>query len=166
MTEPDEVPTYLSIEEAQELAAATDSPEEVEVPQLGTVEITIGAVRLSLFCWACNGVHSLLAEQVEVLVYTLCGWIADIDTDTARAVDVDLVPLCLLEAIEGGGSAEGYAEHVEQGIACRIYASTDARPIEQDEPGPNLACDRCGDLARHMIAGALLCDECAKDAVR
>jgi len=104
----------------QKLADLLDDPAPEGRP-IGLVEFDIRAVRLSLFCWACNGVHTLSAEDNEVLVYTLIAWIGDLDGG-GRAVDADLGPVCLLEAIRGGGSAEGYAEHVEQGIACRIVS--------------------------------------------
>jgi hypothetical protein len=150
--------------EVQKLLAASEA---APVPPIGTVEISIGAVRLSLYCWACREVHTLLAERVEVLVYSLVALAGG--GEYAMTDDLQDPPaLCLLEAIRAGESSKGYLEHVEQGIACRIAATADApKDPERDLiEHVNVSCDRCGDLGTHMIDGALLCDECAKDAAR
>ena len=102
---------------------------------LGTVEldigappVTVGVIRIRLYCWPHRAVHTLESADVERAVYALGAMAADSYAagmdDQRRGVTEALVPdlMCLLDVLESTHTDEGYREHVEQGITGRTHA--------------------------------------------
>jgi|GEM_PF-6750387 len=76
-----------------------------------------GLAAMAVYCWQHRATHQLQLEDVEVLVYVLGAMVVDGyklgDDSTQHAPD------CPIEMVQLGRNAEGYAEHVEQGIDGR-----------------------------------------------
>jgi len=87
---------------------------------------------MALYCWPHRATHQLQVADVEVLVAALGAMVVDGyqlgDGDTRHAPD------CLLDVIRLGYDPEGYGEHVEQAIACRL-ADDPVSSVIESVPG-------------------------------
>lgn len=128
---------------------------------VGTVEVSIGVVRLRLFCWPHNCVHTLAAEQVEQLVYTL--GVMAVDQRSAHLAyqllgladdDYLATPDCPLTVLRLGHDAEAYAEHVEQGVDARAESQEFVCGDPHTDPGwcPLCSTDRGPAAAEPEVA--------------
>jgi len=78
-----------------------------------------------LYCFSCKGNHSFSPTAIERIVYALTAALADAKTEPAEAGPA-AAPMfwCLDDVANSAWSPEGYAEHVEQGLACRRFCAT------------------------------------------
>jgi hypothetical protein len=107
-------------------------------------------VLLTLYCWRCNTVHELPAQDVEKVIYALGATVADAYAagaeDPAFGLEqAQLGPDCLLEMLRAAGNPEVYTEHVEQGVECRERTTVEA-------PAGWIGLDE----ARELVAGTTL----------
>lgn len=93
------------------------------------------------YCYACRESHEIAVVDRERLIYVLQAG----ELDTALRMGAIEGPVrepdtfdCLLTWLELAGDSEGYAEHVEQAVACR-------RALAGVRPGDRDLC-RCGEL--------------------
>lgn len=109
----------------------------------------VAVLSMNVYCWPHRAVHTLSLNDVEALVYTLGVMAVDGyqlgDGEQPHAQD------CPLDVLRLGHNPEGYAEHVEQGVVCRVALLVDELPA-----GELLDADRRGQL----VDGSLDCPEC------
>jgi hypothetical protein len=93
----------------------------------------IRTVALTLYCWQHNANHMLKLADLERLVYALSAAVSDAygigADDPALGREFAALPsCCLLDVVKDwAGDPDMYADHVEQGVACR-QAGDEVRP--------------------------------------
>ena len=107
------------------------------------MQVDIEAINLRLYCWQHKANHTLPLADVERIVYALMADALMVSMANSLPDTADLpqsVIPCQLEILKNwANDIEVFAEHVEQGVGCRIAAGNRTPERHRDGPAERLA---------------------------